>query len=430
MHGCILVFAVIAALLLPDDARPASDAPVSLAADGQLTLFLAGDALITQPWSADRDPAFLKLVHEIRAADVAVVNLETLFHEYKGYAQADSGGIWMASRPEIAGELAWAGFDLFAAANNHSFDYGEIGVLENLSNAAKAGLTLAGVGRDLQAARAPAYFRHPDATVALISAAATYVPYGAASRSRPDLHGRPGLNPLETQRLVDAPEFVAYWLERAARRFVSWRRVDPDDLEANLAAVKEAAARADLVIFSIHAHSQGRWLTDLAHQMIDAGTDVFFAQGPHMILGIEIYRGKPIFYCLGDFVYQTELIERLPSEFYEQYDLGDTVTPQEAQNLRTANGSKGYPARPEVWQGVAAVLRFKSRELLEVRLVPMDLGFGKPLPVRGKPIYADPELGSRLIDQVREASDRYGTGIDYLNDENVGLVDLEQDARR
>jgi Bacterial capsule synthesis protein PGA_cap len=80
------------------------------------------------------------------------------------------------------------------------------------------------------------------------------------------------------------------------------RRIDSKDLADNLTSVREAAAKADLVVFSIHAHEQGRWLTDLAHRIIDAGADVFFAHGPHRMLGIEIYKDKPIFYGLGDFV--------------------------------------------------------------------------------------------------------------------------------
>ena len=74
-------------------------------ADGELTLFLAGDAIITQPWSADRDPAFLALVDRIRAADAALVNLELVLHD-KGYPQADTSGGYMAARPAIAAELA------------------------------------------------------------------------------------------------------------------------------------------------------------------------------------------------------------------------------------------------------------------------------------------------------------------------------------
>ena len=248
-----------------------------VAADGELRLFLAGDSIITRPWSADRAPDFLALVGEIRGADAAVVNLEMLFHTYKGYAQADSGGTYMAADPEIAAELAWAGVDMVANANNHTFDYGSLGVLENLDNVAKAGLVLAGAGKDLQSARAPAYFPHADGTVALVSAASSFVPYGKASRSRPDMHGRPGLNPLTAKpvRYVALPNFLARGVRSAANLFdlpyreldaewsrryglhirvgdglgLRWgRRIDSEDLADNLTSVREAAAKADLVV--------------------------------------------------------------------------------------------------------------------------------------------------------------------------------------
>ena len=59
-------------------------------------LFCLPDALITWPWSHVREADFLGLIDEIRAADVAIVNLETVIHEFKGHAQADSGGTYMA----------------------------------------------------------------------------------------------------------------------------------------------------------------------------------------------------------------------------------------------------------------------------------------------------------------------------------------------
>src|SRR5574342_978127 len=101
------------------------------------SLFLAGDSMIVEPWSGVEAPAFLRLVEEIRSADAAITNLETVIHEFKGYPQANSGGIHMASPPLIASELVWAGFDMVSHANNHAFDYGSIGVLETLDHVRK-----------------------------------------------------------------------------------------------------------------------------------------------------------------------------------------------------------------------------------------------------------------------------------------------------
>ena len=48
--------------------------------------------------------------------------------------------------------------------------------------------------------------------------------------------------------------------------------------------------------------------------MVDAGADLFVGHGPHVLRGVEIYKGKPIFYSLGDFIFQNETLLRLPSE--------------------------------------------------------------------------------------------------------------------
>ena len=118
----VLIGAVIAYIFLtkPERSVPAlAEGGGTSFADSTdaITVFLAGDAMITQPWSHIQHPHFLRLVKEIRGADAAIVNLETPIHEYKGYAQAHSGGTYMAAPPKIAFELAWAGIDMVSHAN-------------------------------------------------------------------------------------------------------------------------------------------------------------------------------------------------------------------------------------------------------------------------------------------------------------------------
>ena len=426
------------------------DRAAALVADGGLTLFLAGDAIITQPWSDDADPGFRALISAIRGTDVALVNLELTLHDFAGYAQADNGGMHLAARPRIAHELAWAGIDMVSGANNHTFDYGSTGVLDTLESVAAAGVVIAGSGRDLQAARAPAYFAHPDGTVALVSTASTFVPYGKASRARSDMHGRPGLNPLTTEKQLEVPSLIAQAIWGAGglaglRRqrlddtaFVmlglrvqghdglgvrKGRWIDPRDLEENLASVREGSDHAQLVMFSIHAHEQGQCLTNLAYQVIDAGADVFLAQGPHAVQGIEIYKGRPMIYCPGDFVFQPHRVERFPAETYSDAGLDDDASIDEVYARMMGPGKRLYEQRA-AWEGFGAVLRFQAGQLAEFRLLPLDLGFDRPLPVRGKPHYADAELRRRIIAQVAELSRPYGTVIRYLESENVGVVDL------
>ncbi len=418
------------------------------------SLFVAGDAIITQPWSHVSDDAFVGLIGEMRAADATVVNLEMLIHEYRGYAQAHSGGTHFAARPEIAFELAWAGVDMVAHANNHTFDYGSIGVLETLDNVSKAGLALSGSGADLQRARAPAYFQNGNSKVALVSTASSFVSYGQASRSRSDMRGRPGLNPLTTVDGLEItiPKSMAALLRKTVRlvgfegsrftrqrfrlmgmRFrigdeydvVTGKRVARKDLEANLSAVRTARENADIVVVSVHAHLQGDWLTDFAHKTIDAGADIFFAHGPHHVLGVELYKGKPIFYGMGDFVYQTQHIERLPVEFYDRYGFGDDISPEEAMTLREIQIPDWPLFRPEVFEGFGASLCFREGVLANVRLIPVDLGHGEPLETRGRPRLADSQLGRKIIDEVGEKSKDYQTVIQYDDTDNVGRIRLD-----
>lgn len=417
----------------------------------ELSIFLAGDTIITQPWSHITEPRFQRLVSEIRAADAAIVNLEMLIHDYKGFPQAESGGTYLRARPEIATELNWAGIDMVAHANNHTFDYGSIGVLENLENVMAAGLVLAGSGKDLQHARAPRYFQVAQKTVALVSAASTFTSFGIASRSRPDLHGRPSLNPLTIRSdtfvqvtretagfLGQASKFLGYKGSRFTNdsfklfglkfevgdehSFESGQRILKKDLEENLKFIREAGKTADIVVMSLHAHHnmQG-WLPQFAYKVIDAGADVVFIHGPHRIHGIEAYKGRLIFYGMGDFVFQYELVDRLPGEFYERFGLGDDATPEEV--LR-AGGAWSFQRDRKAWESFAASLCFIDDRVAQVRILPLDLGFSKPLPIRGRPLFADKTLGKYIIGQLKKRSEKFGTTIRYDAEENIGLLEL------
>jgi len=175
----------------------------------------------------------------------------------------------------------------------------------------------------------------------------------------------------------------------------------------------------------MHAHSQGSWAADYCHQAVDAGADIVFGHGPHRILGIEIYKGKPIFYSLGDFVFQNEQIDKLPSEYYEQYGLGDDAKPEDAHNIRYRGGTSGFPVQRYIWEGIAATLTVNNGKITAIKLIPVDMGFGKPVPIRGRPKYADSELGAKIINDVINLSKNYGTVIEYDAANNIGIVTVK-----
>jgi poly-gamma-glutamate synthesis protein (capsule biosynthesis protein) len=200
----------------------------------------------------------------------------------------------------------------------------------------------------------------------------------------------------------------------------------PQDLAEIAQSARTAAAVADYVIVNIHAHNQGPYLRTFAHAMIDAGADVFVGHGPHYLTGIEIYRGKPIFYSLGDFLFQNETLLRLPYDNYDSYDLGADVTAWVADfnNRRYRGDTTGFPTNREIWESVVARPTFDGERLVSLELHPITLGFGLPSHVRGRPMLADRELGRKIIGDLIERSADYGTRIEWLEDRGIGVVSV------
>ena len=427
---------------------------------GDITIFVAGDAILNRPWSQHTEPAFLKLVEEIRRADVAMVNLETLIHTFKGFTVVNTGGTPMASDPAIASELAWAGFDMLGAANNHTNDYGPIGIMETLAFCEGAGLKVAGAGMDLEQAAAPAYFDTPKGKVALIATTTSGQREAGASSSNRDVPGRPGLNPLRTRttrrtvRRSTAEKLVALahkhglpdvslgaelrfygqgYVLRERNEHGTVNGLHPEDLDRNLNAVRAAREVADYVVVTIHAHGT-RGLEEFARKCVDAGADLFFGHGPHVIRGIEIYKDKPIFYSLGDFAFQSETVKLLPASYMMRRGFKEDATP--ADVMRRTRGSANRSRQN--WESVVAQVTFRDGAVRDIRLIPVNCGLvpgdlGQadkfqvlPFSVRGRPFWSDPTHGRYMIEDAAKRSEPYGTQIEYLEDKNIGVVHMPE----
>lgn len=144
----------------------------------------------------------------MRNADVGFVNLEVLLHDYEGYPAADSGGTYMRTPPWVADELQAAGFDAFAAANNHTGDYSRGGMEATMRELDAREIPYAGLGENLADARSPAYVDAQDRRVGVVAACTTFPRGAEADRQRPDLQGRPGLSPLSLETRCVVPEDV------------------------------------------------------------------------------------------------------------------------------------------------------------------------------------------------------------------------------
>jgi poly-gamma-glutamate synthesis protein (capsule biosynthesis protein) len=444
--SALAVVVLFTATLTPSAARQPAD----------VTFALTGDSIITRKLSVYSEPAFMRIITLIRNADVGFTNLEMLFHDYEPYAMSSSGGTYMRAEPALVKDLVWAGFDMVARANNHSGDYGVLGMNLTTKYIAEAGLVQAGVGQSLAEAREARFLETPKGRVALISVASTFTDHSVAGRTRGDMPARPGLNPLRfdtittvtPERLNTLREIAAEINGRPAptgqpptslnffgRRLVAGdtpgvRTVpDKEDLTEIAAVVRSAAGLADYTIVTIHAHEGGRdrvlpadFLVTFARAMVDAGADIFVGHGPHVLRGVEIYRGKPILYSLGDFIFQNETLLRLPTDNYESYDLGPDKHVNDFNDARYNFDKSGFPSDRLIWEAAVAVPKFRSGQLIELALHPITLGFGQSRSVRGRPLFADGELGQKILADLTKLSAEMGTKMTVRD--GIGYVDV------
>lgn len=467
------------------------------------SLALAGDAILTRRLSALDSPRLDATLSRLRDADATVANLEVLpIEEDAGTPAAHSGGTYMRAPPWVLDELAWAGVDLFPAATNHAGDYGHDGMRAAMAELEAREVPFAGLGRTLARARQPAYVDTPGGRVGLVAACSTITPGTVAGAQRPDLQGRPGLSPLrlETNYVVPeaAHEQVRELSERLGLEAVKQHRADlgfpvpgekdegfsllnvggeghlsfevgdeydvrqrakEADRRAVLDQIRAASRQADWVVASVHAHegkggrindrSVPAFLESFARDCVDAGADAFLGHGPHLLRGIEMYEGAPIFYSLGDFAMQNETVGRLPADIYERYDLDPhTTEPADLYDVRvyrevdedTGTGDEtvrvdddgrweriGFLSDDGFWESVLPVCRFDGDGLEVVELHALDLGADQPRPGRGWPYAAEGEHAEEILAGLAELSEPHGTSIELDERDSgvVGVVTLE-----
>ena len=433
---------------------------------GNITMSLAGDCLIHRSLSCYREKKFLDLVEILRKADVTCANLEGPVHEYESPPNVKATGLYfIAIHPRQLEDLKWAGIDIVSCCNNHGLDYGERGLLTTLNHLNRLGISHAGTGRNLREARAPGYLETPAGRVALIATTSQYTNESdRASERGPQTDGKPGMSCLSfgTDYIVEAQDMETLRVigghlglepEKARRRkYLGGEPEDTKDLyhflgkrfllgkepairshcnprdEADILKwVEHASKQAEWVIISHHSHAYDMhydqppaFQIEFAHACIDAGAHCFMGHGPHFLWGMEIYRNRPIFYSLGNFILQLQNIPFLPRQMYDTVNLGFDATPSDFQETFTAHGTIHHPADPIYSRTIVPVCRWERHELKEVQLWPVELGYGKHWGAAGRPMLAEPPVSDEIIRYMQEHSEPMGCHIEA--EKGIGIV--------
>ena len=389
-----------------------------------------------------------------KRADLGFANQEGSIFEirnFRGFPAAENGGGYPLQPPSFARDIKTMGISLVSKANNHATDWGSEGLAETLGWLAASGIVAGGAGEGLDKARAPVYLDTVKGKVALVDTASTFSPMAVAGppvmRFNTNSRPRPGIAPLHVREVGRVTPLQLAALRRDAgalnlsgdghevrlgdqifsdRLGPRWE-MDGGDESAILASLKEARAKARFVLFSIHAHQTGgpdeagapgrsrsmvQRLADeaaspsdprpadfepaLFHAAIDAGADAVVRTGSHVLGGIEIYKGKPIFYSLG-------------SLFFDFRGRRSFTGP----TGKTVSFPDGY------FETVIPLTRYKNGKVDEIRLYPFVIEVSTK-PTGGIPQPATPDQAKKILGNLKTMSAAFGTKISIEN--GVGVI--------
>jgi poly-gamma-glutamate synthesis protein (capsule biosynthesis protein) len=351
--------------------------------------------------AADAVPGMAALLK----GDVKFTNFEAVVTE-PGQPNASTpetrpNGGWLTP-PGALGSLQALGFNLVSLANNHAWDLKIPGIQNTLREASRLNLAHAGIGNTMDEAVAPGYLHTSKGTVALIAMASGEVAPGGAATST-----RPGVNELRVHQGSDG-----HVSGTTADQYGTPLSRNEEDGQRVLQSIRNARTQADLVIMYQHNHIFDKpfgaifseelperlvppdWIKKWTHEEVDAGADVVVMHGAPLVHGVEIYRNKPIFYDLGNFIF----------------------------NMPPTGGLD----EPIIWESVVAYLQYQGKDLQSISFVPVfqnKIGQGEAdvhnghtnnlfLDTRGLPKPATGDRARYILERLADASRPFGTRVE------------------
>ncbi len=296
-------------------------------------LGLVGDILVDR----ERPDEVFDLIRETLAVpDLLMGNCECAYSSSVEHSPGVT--VPVTADPKNVPAIGQAGFDFVSLANNHALDAGHRGMFEMHKHLEAAGIAHAGTGRNLRDARKPAILKAGNTKVAVLSYA-SFFPRGYEA-----LDDWPGLAPIRAYNHY-RDRLPNVWSPGTPPITTTVpHEEDMENLREDIVAAKKIA---DIVVIQFHGgdYKHPFVLSDheirIAHYAIDMGANIIAAHHHHILKGMEWYKGAPIFYGLGHFVFDLETF-RGPKEIVTH---GDPLDPETDESYDLAP-RKGWPLLP------------------------------------------------------------------------------------
>lgn len=374
-------------------------------------VFAVGDVF---PDLDDGRAAFAPLEPLLRGADVVFGNCEGVYSDRP--AKSPSHKHFMGAPRAHGAFLAEVPFHVMTLANNHIVDGGYVGLSDTIELMREQGIATTGVGRDIDEAMAPAVIERDGQIVAFLGFCSVY-PVGYEARG-----DRPGLAPLRVRTHYSDPD-PNFW-EPGIDPVITTAAL-PADLARFRAAIARARQHADHVVVACH-WGYSSWMEvlqdyelDLARDAVEHGADAVVCHHHHSLRGIEIHRGKPIFYGLGALVHH----------FVSFETSRETRAAREARfgeraSMRADEVLPLFPFRADARRTGVATLELDAGGAIGAALVPaMILEDGSTEPLR-----PDDPRATEVADYVERLSRQSGFDTAFSRGEREGFLELRASA--
>lgn len=359
-----------------------------------MRLLLLGDLILDEP---EPDALFQPSLELLRSADLLVGQVEVP-HSRRGSVQSSDVPARPAD-PRNLTALQRIGLGVATLAGNHIADAGPEGIEDTLGGLRTLGVATTGAGMSLDEARRPALVTAGERTVGVLSVNCVGPRDGWARPSKPGCAHVEVLTHYELDHASPGGQPRIYTF------------ATPESLTAlrdDVAALRE---RVDVVIVALHkglGHVRARlaqYELDVARAAVDAGADVVAAHHAHILRGIEIYRGRPIFHGLGNFATVTRALSP-----------DNAMTPEAADWARRREELFGftpdpalptYPFHPESRHTMIGDCRIAADGTVSAGFVPCWIDD------EARPVPLGPDNGATAVDYVRAITEEAGLTTTY-----------------
>jgi hypothetical protein len=375
------------------------------------TLLAVGDIILDEP-----DPdSFFDPSRPILLGGATVIGHVEVPHSTTT-AQTSTDVPAPPADPAALGALARAGFSAVTLAGNHIADAGPDGVLDTVRHAHAHGLATAGAGASITEARKPAVVRAGNRTVAVLSYNCVGPRESWATSAKPGCAYVHVLTHYELDHASPGGPPNIYTF------------AEPGSLDAMRRDVKAAREQADIVVVGLHkgiGHTPAviaMYERPVAHAAIDAGAHAVFGHHAHIMRGVEIYRGRPVYHGLGNFVTVTRVLTP---------DAGDDSPERRAWALRRVElygfapdpAMPYYPFHPESRNAAIASVEVDDDGQVRAGLLPCRIDDrGRPVPV------SRTSGGEEVVAYIRDISRRAGlhTRFGWSGEDTVTITQGDQ----